>query len=194
LPVAVTAPTTHRFTAEDWDRLVRLGFFHKEDRVELLDGEIVDMGLIGDPHEACVDRFTRLFSRRTGDDVIVRVKSGVRLSQFSVPQLDVALLKFVDDFYASGKPRPADILLLVEVADSSLRYDLHRKAPLNAQGGVPECWVVDLSSTVVHVLTDPGPDGYRRSTVATVGDQLVTQQLPALALDVAEVFGRVAQG
>jgi Uma2 family endonuclease len=187
--VAVTAPTTHRFTAEDWDRLVRLGFFHKEDRVELRDGEIVDMGLIGDPHEACVDRFNRLFSRRTGDDVIVRVQSGVRLSGFSVPQPDVALLTFVGDFYASGKPTPADILLLVEVADSSLRYDLHRKVPLYAQGGVPECWVVDLTADVIHVLGEPGPDGYRSTSVAALGDRLVPQQLPAFEFEVAEVLG-----
>ncbi|HEX4081920.1 MAG TPA: Uma2 family endonuclease [Acidimicrobiales bacterium] len=183
------APTRHRFTVDEWDELGRLGFFHEEARVELVDGEIIDMAPIGDPHAACVDRLTRLAVIRTDGLAIVRVQGPIRPSRYSEPQPDLALLAPRDDFYASGKPGPTEVLLVVEVADSTLAFDRGRKGPVYAAAGIPEYWIVNVNGAVVEVLTDPGPDGYRTSTTARPGDTLAPRSLPQVALTVAEILG-----
>lgn len=186
--MAVLAPAQHRFTVEEWDRLGQLGFFGEDDRVELVDGEIVDMTPIGDRHAACVIRLTRLFSAQVGDDALVSVQGPVRLSEHSEPQPDLALLRFRDDDYASAKPTSSDVLLVVEVADTSLRYDRDRKASLYGRSGIPECWVVDLTSDQVLVFTQPSPDGYQTSVVSRPGEMLVPQLLPAVTMATSAVL------
>ncbi len=183
------APTRHRFTVDEWDELDRLGFFHEEARVELIEGEIIDMAPIGDRHAACVDRLTRLAVLRADGLATVRVQGPVRPSRYSEPQPDVALLVLRDDFYATGKPGPADTLLVVEVADTTLAFDRDRKGPMYAAAGLPEYWVVDVANEVVLVFTDPGPDGYRTSSTARTGDSLVPRALPQVTFTVAEVLG-----
>ncbi|HVX20142.1 MAG TPA: Uma2 family endonuclease [Acidimicrobiales bacterium] len=183
------APTPHRFTVDEWDELGRLGFFLEEARVELIEGAIVDMPPIGDRHAACVARFNRLAVTRAGDGAVVWVQNPIRPSYYSEPEPDLALLLPRDDFYASGKPGPADVLLVVEVAQSTLAFDRDRKGPMYAAAGIPEYWIVDVAHDVVLVFTDPGPDGYRTASTARPGDTVAPRALPQVAFAVAEILG-----
>jgi Uma2 family endonuclease len=184
-----TAPARHRFTVEDWDRLIEVGFFTKDDKVELLDGEIVDVTPIGDPHEACVDRLNRLLVVRGGERAIVRVQGSVQLSRYSVPQPDVAVLTAREDFYSRGKPQPSDLLLVVEVSDTGLAFDRGRKAQLYAAGGVAEYWVVDVKGETVEIFTEPSADGYRAVTSVGRGASLSLTRLEGVTLTVDEILG-----
>jgi Uma2 family endonuclease len=183
------APTRHRFTVDEWDELGRLGFFHEEARVELIEGEIIDMPPIGDRHAACVARLTRLAVTRAGDGAVVWVQNPIRPSYYSEPEPDLALLLPRDDFYDAGKPGPADVMLVVEVAHRTLAFDRDRKGPVYAVAGIPEYWIADVANQVVLLFADPGPDGYRASSTARPGDTLVPRSLPHVTFTVAEILG-----
>ncbi len=136
------------------------GLFGEDDRVELVGGEIIDMAPIGSRHAAAVDRLNRLLVSRLGDRAIVRVQSPIRLDDLSEPQPDVTVLKPRADFYSDDHPGPADILLVVEVADTSAAWDRGVKVPLYAEAGAVEAWVVDLADEVVEVFRSPGAGRY----------------------------------
>ena len=170
--------------------LARWGSSGADDRVELIDGEIVDMSPIGSRHAASVDRLNSApRSARSTTSAIVRVQGPVRLSRLSEPLPDLAILKFRADFYSTAKPGPSDVLVMVEVADSSIGLDLGAKALLYAQNGIPEYWVVDLNADVVHVLTGPGPGGYGATATTGRDGALVPRLLPAVSVAVSTVLG-----
>ena len=141
----------------------RAGILTAEDRVELLDGEVIVMSPIGNRHAACVDRLTNGFTRSGGlaGRALVRVQNPLAESNLSEPQPDLMLLIPRDDHYDYGHPRAADVLLLVEVADSSLDYDMNTKVPFYARAGIREVWIVDLAigskSTASPRVGDTGP-------------------------------------
>jgi Uma2 family endonuclease len=157
--------------------------FRPKQRVELLDGEVLQMSPIGLRHAACVNRLAYLFLSRLGESGMVRVQHPIELDPYSEPEPDLALVKWKADFYESHHPQPSDTLLLVEVADTSLRYDLERKTPLYLAGGVPEVWVIDLADEVVHVLRS---DEHLR---LSAGDAVAPAAFPDLVLEVAAVLG-----
>jgi Uma2 family endonuclease len=169
--------------------MVDAGILTEDDRVELVDGEVVEMTPIGGRHAACVDRLLRLFTDTLGHDVQIRVQSPVRLNDFTEPQPDLSLLQARADFYASGHPGPADILLLVEVADSSEALDRQVKVPLYARSGILEVWLIDLSSETITTFRDPGTREYRSAVKHHRGDQVTTSALPGLQFMVADVLG-----
>jgi Uma2 family endonuclease len=177
MPMAVEV-TRRRFTADEYQAMGRAGILRDDDRVELIDGEVLAMSPIGPPHNGTVNRLNRLFSRRAGT-AIVQVGGAVRLDDYSEPQPDLVLLKARGDFYASALPAPADILLAIEVAHSSLAYDRGIKADLYARRNVAEYWIVDLVHGAVIRHADPVGGRYRR--VAAVPDD--TPFAPALLPD-----------
>ena len=179
------ARTRARITTDDYHRMAEAGILTKRDRVELIDGEIVRKMTIGPRHGASVDRATRLFVTSTGDNVIVRVQGAVRLGLFSEPEPDIALLKSRADSYASSHPGPADVLLIVEVADSSLELDRDVKLPLYAQAGVPEFWLVDLTTDTIFRHTAPHGRAYRQTTPHHRGEIIAPFLLPECLIDVA---------
>jgi Uma2 family endonuclease len=150
----------HKFSADQFEEMVRVGILTKYDRVELIRGEVLEMSPIGDRHAASVDKLTALFATRLSGRAIVRVQGPVRVDDYSVPEPDVTLLKTKPDYYASGKPRPREVLLVIEVSDSTYRHDRRVKIPLYAEDGIAEAWIVDLERQVVEVFRSPGPDGY----------------------------------
>jgi Uma2 family endonuclease len=148
----------HRFTVDDYQEMIAHGILTENDRVELIRGEIIDKMSIGDQHAACVDRLNRLLNRTVGDLAIVRIQNPIRLTD-SEPEPDVALLGPRDDFYASGTPRPADTLLVIEVVDTTLDFDRAVKLPLYAENGLPEYWIVNLNDSCLEVYRQPRADG-----------------------------------
>ena len=128
----------HSFTVEEFERMGEACIFPPDARLELIEGEIVEMSPIGSPHAACVDALALLFNEIARRRFIIRVQSPVRLNDFSEPQPDVALLRWRDDFYRSAHPTPADVLLVVEVSDTTVETDRKVKVPLYARAGIPE--------------------------------------------------------
>ena len=179
----------HRFTVDQYHRMGEAGVFHEDDRVELIDGQIVEMTPIGAPHAACVDRLTRAFSRRVGDLAIVRVQSPVVLGPRAEPQPDLALLRPPIERYARAHPEPADVLLVVEVADTSPEYDRSVKIPLYARAGIPEAWLVDLVAERIEVHRNPRDGAYTDRQVVARGATLTVLHLPHVSLRAEEVLG-----
>lgn len=179
----------YRFTLGEYHRMIEAGVLGEDYPVELIDGEILTMSPIGLKHASCVDRLNRLFNRRLGDTVIVRVQSPIQVGERSEPEPDVSLLRPRDDFYASAHPLPEQVLLVVEVADTSVEYDQQVKAPLYARNGIPELWLVDLGREHVVVYREPLADSYRTTRVFRRGETISPLAFPDLALGVAEILG-----
>lgn len=173
-----------RFTVEEYHRMAEAGILTQEDRVELLRGVVVPMTPIGVEHAACVKRLNRLFRAA---DVTVGVQDPVILGPHEEPEPDLSLLRFQDDGYAAHHPRAADILLLIEVADTSLSRD-REKVALYAEAGIPEAWIVNLPDGVVEVYRQPEGDRYRERTVVRTGQVIRPSLIPKLAIDVAEIL------
>jgi Uma2 family endonuclease len=179
-----------RFSVDEFEHMVRAGVFASDDRLELIEGEIVEMAPIGDPHASVVDRLAAAMFRRLGDRVIVRVQGPVAfIPLLSRPQPDLTLLRPRMDYYASGTPEAGDIFLLVEVMDTSVEYDRRRKAPLYARAGVHELWLADIPGGVVDVLRAPSADGYRESRTHRRGEMLTLLAFPDVVLRVEDVLG-----
>jgi Uma2 family endonuclease len=182
-------PTAHRFTIDDLERMVRAGILREDARVELIEGELLDMNPIGWAHQACVNRLTEALVRSLSGRAIVQPQGPVRLSERSLPQPDLALLRPRPDFYARSGPGPADVLLLVEVSDTTLAYDRDVKVPLYARAGIPEVWLVDLAVEQVLVFREPEHDGYRDSWAYRPGDALSPQAFPDVLFTPSEFLG-----
>ncbi len=188
LPMSL--PVAHyRFTVDEYYRLAEVGILDQDDRVELIEGEIVMMSPIGGRHAASVACLTHLLVEAVGRRALVRVQSPVVLDDFSEPEPDVCLARSRADSYASGHPRPADVLLLVEVADSSASYDRTVKLPLYSRAGIQTVWILDLGRDLVEVYSAPSPDGYLAQHTGGAGDRL---EVPgsAATIDVSELFPR----
>ncbi|HEV8238864.1 MAG TPA: Uma2 family endonuclease [Thermoanaerobaculia bacterium] len=172
----------YKFTVDDYSRMAEAGVLQQDARVELIDGEIVMMTPIGLRHSACADRVNRQLVALYSDTAIVRVQNPIVLSEYSEPQPDFAVLRPRADFYASGHPRPADLLLAIEVADSSIGYDRGTKLPLYGRSGIADVWIVDLVRDVVDAYRQPFEGGYAERRTYRRGQRL---PLPALAAELA---------
>lgn len=166
-----------------------VGVLNTNDRLELVNGEIVEMTPIGSRHAACVKRLNELIGRAAGDSAIIQVQDPVVLGDYSEPQPDLAILRRRSDYYAERHPGPSDIYLIVEVADRSLRYDREIKVRLYAATGVGEVWVVDVAGRGVDVYRSAGPGGYEDSTSLSLGDTVSPTALPHISLRVADMVG-----
>ena len=149
--LAEPAVRRHRITAEQYHRMGDAGVFEPEARVELIEGEVIDMAPIGTRHWSMVTRLSHLLVSAAGGRALVSVHQSLRLSSDTEPEPDIALLGARSDFYAGALPMGSDALLVIEVADSTLEVDLRTKARLYAKHGVPEYWVVDLLARRVHL-------------------------------------------
>ena len=186
--MAQLAPT-RRFNVHEYHRMAVAGILTEDDRVELIEGEIVEMPPIGSRHAACVDRLTRLFSSQVGDAALVRVQNPVRLNDVSEPEPDLALLEPRNDFYAAAHPGPGEVLLVVQVADTSVGYDRAVKIPLNARAGIRELWLVDLERERIEVLRQPAGGSYRSVRTHRRGGRLTVEALPGLEFPVDAILG-----
>jgi len=184
----------HAFTVADWHALGRTGVLAADYRGELLEGEIIDMAPIGSEHGGSLKWLARFFYTRLQDRAIVSVQAPIRLGDFSEPQPDMVIARPRADFYRGAHPGPADILLLIEIADSSLLYDRAVKGPLYARYGIPEYWLIDLMGQRLERYLTPTGTGYADSSRHLPGETLSPRfagewDLPGLALPVGAIFG-----
>lgn len=177
----MSVPTPHRFTVDEYHRMGEAGIFHQDDRVELIAGEIVEMAPIGSDHAWVVTRLAMLFARACGD-LIVWSQNPVILSVEDEPQPDLVLVKSVPHLYRKTHPGPDEILLVIEVADTSLPFDRDQKLPRYALAGIPEVWIVDLRGERFLVFRSPKGRGYEAQSVVSRGEQVSPLALPGLAI------------
>lgn len=170
--------------------MVEVGIFDPADRVELLDGEIVYRSPIGARHAGVVNWVNRLLNARLGDRALVIVQNPPRLLPRSEPRPDVTVARYRHDCYDSAHPTAEDVLLIIEVSDSSLRTDRAIKLPIYARQGISEVWLVDIAADVVHAHTDPGVENYIKARTVRPGESLTPTAFPDLALGVTDILGR----
>ncbi|MGH9071260.1 MAG: Uma2 family endonuclease [Acidimicrobiales bacterium] len=183
------APARHAFSVEEWRRMAEAGLFQGDSHVELLDGEVFQMAAMGHPHYACVLRLNHLLVNAVGDRALVSVQCPVQLDDYSEPEPDLALVKHGLDSPDGHIAMASDVFLIIEVADSTLNWDVNYKAPRYARAGVPQLWVVDVTAMEVRVFADPRPDGYATTRRARRSDTLVVETLPGVALNVDVLLG-----
>ena len=164
--------------------------FAPDARLELIEGEIIEMAPIGPPHAGTVAILGRLLERAAGDAAVVWVQNPVHIGDRSMPQPDVVLLKPRADMYTRSHPLPADVLLLIEVSDTTLRFDVATKVPLYARAGVIEAWVVDIETSAIRVYRDPEASGYRSSFTVSSDERVTAVALPGIRLVVSDLFPR----
>ena len=177
------------FTVEMYHKLGVMGIFDEDDRVELLDGQIVEMSPIGAAHAACVYRLTNLLARRTSGDVGVSVQNPVLLDPRWEPQPDIALLRRSGGFHGEWVATARDVVLVIEVADSSLERDRDLKIPRYAHEGIAEAWLVDLNNDRITCYRDPRPNGYTETRIVKRGERLRVEQVPDLEITAEQILG-----
>jgi Uma2 family endonuclease len=188
MSAALHYPQRHPISVEEYLRMGEGKVFAPDARLELIEGEIIEMAPIGPPHAGIVAILSRLLWRAAGDRAVVWAQNPIRIGERSMPQPDVALLKPRPDTYARSHPRVADVLLVIEVSDTTLRFDVATKVPLYAGAGVVEAWVVDVENAAVEVFRDPAESGYRTSFTVT-GDGCVSAlALAGVDITVSDLF------
>jgi Uma2 family endonuclease len=188
--VPAVEPCKRLLTVEEYHRMGEVGIFARNERVELIRGEIYKMTPIGNRHATSVRRLVHFFHQRFGAHALLDVQNPVLFpEQASEPQPDVVLLRYQEDFYGSGHPQPKDVLLLVEVAESSTVYDRKLKLPLYAQSGIAEFWLVDLKKARIWVHRHPTPEGYRKVQEYRRGEEVSPEAFPDERFAVDEILG-----
>lgn len=178
-----------KFTTDEYHQLIETGLLKEGDRVELLEGEIINMAAMGSFHAGCVNRLTHLFTKAFSGEAIISVQNPISISKYSEPEPDFALLRPREDFYTESHPRPEDIYLIVEISVSSLEYDRGFKLPLYARAGIKEAWVVNLDESCVEVYTKPSEHEYDMMEKFRRGDVVKLRMFPDNALDVKDIVG-----
>ncbi|HEV2708353.1 MAG TPA: Uma2 family endonuclease [Pyrinomonadaceae bacterium] len=179
----------YHFTTRDFYRMLEAGILTEDDRVELINGEVLEMTPTGSRHAGHVLRLSTLFTECFGRSALINVQNPVRLDDFSEPLPDISVLKPRADFYSEAHPTPAGVLLIAEVADSSIQYDTRVKVPLYAQAGIPEVWVVNLNEDVLEVYAQPEQGAYSFARRFRRGEEIASSLPGAQALKVAAVLG-----
>lgn len=175
----------HRLTVDEYYRMAEAGVLAPDARVELIEGEIVDMPAMKSLHASAVGKLGRLLHMAVGDRALVWCQLPLRLGERSEPEPDLMLLKPRSDFYADAHPTAGDVLLLIEVADTTSRYDRQIKVPLYARHGVAEVWIVDLDNGLLHFFRQPSGDDYTDITATETSGVTPLPSLPELSVDLS---------
>jgi hypothetical protein len=184
---SVTTAPTYRWSAEEYQKLGEVGIFHEDDRVELLNGDIVITAPIGTRHMKAVRRLINVMARKYGRGCLVDAQNPLLIDGQSVPQPDLLLLRATADT-RDGAPIPEDVLLLIEVADSSLTYDLRDKRAAYARTGIAEYWLLDLTRNQLHVFREPDAEAYRNEQVIPADGTIAPLAFPNESVAVAEIL------
>ena len=181
-----------KFDVHQYHAMAKAGVLNEDDRVELIDGEIVAMSSIGPAHKGAVNSSNRFWVIRLGERAVVQIQSSVRLDERNEPEPDVAILKPRDDFYASRHAGPDDVLLLIEVSDTTLRYDRRIKLALYARFGIPEVWIANIRARAIEAYTDPVNGEYTSLQTFRRGQTITPTAFPDVVLPVSDIIGGLA--
>ncbi|MBD2385227.1 Uma2 family endonuclease [Cylindrospermum sp. FACHB-282] len=189
----MTVVTAKRFTIAEYHRLAELGFFGENDRVELIKGEIIQMAAKGKPHSVCNTRLYRELFKIVAEKATLRGQEPIIISDNSEPEPDLAIVPNHPDDYLANDPSPADILVLIEIADSSLKYDQEVKLPLYAEADISDYWIFNLLNNCLECYSEPYQDsqakfGYRRKLIFLPNEFVNLPSFPDLFLDLSKVF------
>jgi Uma2 family endonuclease len=179
----------YAFTVAEFERMGEAGILRADARVELIEGEVVEMSPIGSRHAACVGRLTQILIQLLQGRAIVWVQNPIRLGEYSEPQPDIALLKPRADFYEHAHPAAEDVLLVVEVADTTLQYDRQIKLPMYARARVPEVWIVNLVDELIETFARPSDEAYELMGRGLRGEELGAAAAQGLRLRVSDILG-----
>jgi Uma2 family endonuclease len=185
----MSANLKNHFTVSEYERMGEIGMFPPDARVELIEGEIIEMSPIGSRHAACVRLLSRALNQQVGEKAIVSIQDPIRLNDFSEPQPDVAILKFRQDYYREGHPGPDDVLVVIEVADATVHYDRHVKMPLYARAGISEALLFNLPDDRLECFSRPEMGVYQDNRVLNRGEKFESTNVPGLTLDVEMILG-----
>jgi len=177
------------FTVDEYYRMAETGILKPQDRVELIEGEIIQMSPIGNRHAGCVNRATDLLTLMFRGKAVVTVQNPVRLNKYNEPQPDLILAKARADYYASKHPTPDDVFLVIEVADTTLQFDRNVKVPIYAKLGIPEVWIADIKNGSILVFRNPTGGQYETTLTFTRGDALYVSGFPDLIFKVEDLLG-----
>lgn len=169
-------------------KMIDLEILYEDEPIELIEGELITMAPIGPAHSAKVRRLNRVLSNAVKDFAIVDVQNPVTLGEYSEPQPDLTLLRMSEDYYETENPKAEDVLLLIEIADSSLRSDKHLKIPLYARHGIVEIWLFDVNKKRTEVYLQPSEDGYRQILYPDFNASLSPCMLPEIAIPLKEIW------
>lgn len=187
--IAISPIQRKRFRSDEVSKMVEAGILPEESGWELIDGYLVDKMTVGSKHASVVRRLSKMLERNYGDIVQVSGQNPVHINDHNEPEPNIALLKPREDFYADSHPTAADVLLLIEVADSSVDYDRDIKKTLYAEAGVVEFWLVSLKDTAVEVYTQPKNGNYRLARILEAGESVEAAAIENLTLRVEEILG-----
>jgi Uma2 family endonuclease len=182
-----------RFTLEEYHKLTEIGFFHEDDRIELIRGEIIEMAAKGTAHETCISKLLRELVRLLGDAATLRCQSPILLLNNSEPEPDFAIVKNKPDDYLSAHPIPNDVLLIIEISDSTLNYDREVKLSLYAEAGISDYWIFNLFDNQLEAHSEPfqnsqGNFGYQNRRIVLPNQAIALPCFPDLSLDLSRVF------
>jgi len=182
-------PRPRRFTVEEYLRMGESGIILPDERVELIEGEIIQMTPIGPPHAGTVARLSATLVRGAGERAVVWPQNPLHLGDRSMPEPDLILLKARSTFYTDAYPINDDVLLLIEVADSSIAYDRLRKLQLYARFGIPEYWILNIPESCIEVYRTPAGDGYQDFRRYIAGERVAPNAFPDLVIEVGTLLG-----
>jgi Uma2 family endonuclease len=185
--VFVPQPVRLRFSVDDYYKMIELGMIEGHEKAEIIDGELVKKMTIGDRHAAVVDFLNRFFIKNLADSVVVRIQNPLRLTDYDEPEPDVVLADLTK-YDGKRHPRPAETLLVIEVSDTTLKYDRDVKLPLYAAADIPEVWIVNLVNNVVEVHQRPALGIYQLARIYKDDDRVESSILPDLFLDAAVIL------
>lgn len=191
-PLKNAAPAKARaqylFNVDEYHQLIEVGILGPEDRIELIHGELTMMPPIGPEHSSYTRRLTNLLPRKLPDNVVLQMNEPVTIAPGSEPQPDAAIVKAKPDNYRKAHPTPKDVLLIIEVADSSSNFDNKVKGKLYGKAGIPEYWIIETAENLVRVFTDPSKEGYRTIREFHRGDKVKCGTVPQLQLTVDDLL------
>lgn len=181
----------HLLTVDDYHKMGEAGILGEDDRVELVERELIDMAPIGSEHAGQVIQLNALLSVLLAGRALLSPQNPVRLGEYSEPQPDIMILRLRGDFYRTAHPQPEDVLLLIEVADATIHYDRNMKIPLYARHGIPEVWLIDLQKKNVEIYRQPSGDGYRQILRPAKDERISLSLLPDVSMLIADLWSRV---
>lgn len=181
-------PVKLRFKVDDYYKMIELGILKDYEKAEIIEGELIKKIPIGDRHAATVDFLNRLFVRNLSDDVLVRIQNPIRLSDYNEPEPDIVLTD-LKKYNGRRHPQPPEIILIVEVSDSTLKYDRDTKLSLYAEAEIYEVWIINLQSDIIEVHQNPSNGIYQLAKIFKRGEKVQSEVLPELSFDVDKILG-----